>query len=306
MARCCGGGCACKVSAGSRISVTGIGSLNDPFVISADTALTVLDSDVIDLTISGAGTEISPWVLSAGFAATAQLGDIPDVAVVGVTNAQVLGWNSSLSKWTPRAPTTASAGSVQHDTSMSGDGSAGSPLQIVEDPNGGLTTAATGLGLNDTTKRTLVRKFASDAARSAASPTPTVNDLSSVTSRPGQVDYWTGSQWEPVKSQFSVDGVGQQMLSLSGAYAAGAPVTMMVRNFSGITAADGTLTVLANSLLTGKAGVLSASVAATGAQPYAPMLAAGSNYIYITARRLDTGAVLASQNISGQVTAYVY
>jgi hypothetical protein len=245
-------------------------------------------------------------VLTAGFAATAQLGDIPDVNAVGVTNAQVLGWNSSLNKWTPRAPTTAASGSVQHDTSLSGDGSGGSPLQVVEATGGGLTTTAGGLGLDDTTKRTLVRKFATDAARTAASPTPTVNDVSAVTSRPGQVDYWTGSQWLPLKSQFSVDAQSQQLLSLSGSYVDGVAVTMVVRHFSGVTAPDGTLTVLSNTLLTGKAGVLSASVAVTGAQSYMPVMAAGSNYIYITARRLDNGAVLASQNISGQVTAYVY
>jgi hypothetical protein len=254
----------------------------------------------------GSGTGLDPWIISATFADTAQLGDIPDVNVVGVTNAQVLGWNSSLNKWTPRAPTTAASGSVQHDTSLSGDGSGGSPLQVVEATGGGLTTSAGGLGLDDTTKRTLVRKFASDAARVAASPTPTVNDLSNVTSRPGQVDYWTGSQWLPVKSQYSVDGAGQQLLALSGAYVDGASVTMMVRHFSGVTAADGTLTVLPNSLLTGRAGVLSVTVNVTGAQSYMPVMGTGSNYIYITARRLDNGAVLASQNISGQVTAYVY
>lgn len=306
MARCGGAGCSCKVSAGPRITVTGIGSASDPFVIEADVNLTVGDSDVIDLSIAGGGTALSPWVLTAGFASTAQLGDIPDVAAVGVTNGQVLGWNSSLNKWTPRAPTTAAAGSVQHDTSMSGDGSAGSPLQIVEDPNGGLTTAASGLGLTSGYKNQLVRQFATDAARNTASPAPVVNSLSSVASRPGQVDYWTGSQWERVKSQFDVDADGQQLLNLSGGYVEGLPVTMVVRNFSGLTASDGTLTVLANTLLTGKAGVLSASVSVTGAQSYMPIVAAGSNYIYITARRLDTGAVLASQNISGQVTAYVY
>jgi hypothetical protein len=306
MARCCGGGCECKVSAGTRISVTGIGSANDPFVIAADVTLLVQDTDVINMSRGGSGTGLDPWIISATFADTAQLGDIPDVNVVGVTNAQVLGWNSSLNKWTPRAPTTAASGSVQHDTSLSGDGSGGSPLQVVEATGGGLTTSAGGLGLDDTTKRTLVRKFASDAARVAASPTPTVNDLSNVTSRPGQVDYWTGSQWLPVKSQYSVDGAGQQLLALSGAYVDGASVTMMVRHFSGVTAADGTLTVLPNSLLTGRAGVLSVTVNVTGAQSYMPVMGTGSNYIYITARRLDNGAVLASQNISGQVTAYVY
>jgi hypothetical protein len=286
--------------------VTGIGSLDDPFVISANVAMQVFDSKVIDLTFGGLGTTASPWVLTAGFSSTAQLGDIPDVSAVGPTNGHVLGWNSALNKWTPRAPTTAASGSVQHDTSLSGDGSAGSPLQIVEATDGGLTTTPSGLGLDDTTKRSLVRKFASDAARAAASPNPSTNDLSSVSSRPGQIDYWTGSQWLPQKSQFSVNGSGQQLLSLSGAYADGAPVTMMVRNFSGVTAADGTLTVLANSLLTGRAGVLSVTVNVTGAQSYMPVMGTGANFIYITARRLDNGAVLASQNISGQVTAYVY
>lgn len=306
MARCCGGGCACKVSAGPRILVTGIGSANDPFVVEADVDLEVLDGDVIDLTITGGGTALNPWVLSAGFASSAQLGDIPDVEVVGVTNGQVLGWNSSLNRWTPRAPTTASAGAVQHDTSLTGDGSAGSPLQIVEDPSGGLITGAGGVGLTSSYKNQLVRQFATDANRDAASPAPVINSLSSVTARPGQVDYWTGSQWLPVKSQFSVDGAGQELLALSGAYANGTAVTMLVRNFSGVTAGDGTLTVISSTTLTGKAGVLSATIQPTGAQSYMPLVGAGTNSIYVVARRLDTGAVLGGQNISGQVTAYVY
>jgi hypothetical protein len=306
MARCCGGGCACKVSAGPRILVTGIGSANDPFVIGADVDLTVLDSDVIDLSITGGGTTLDPWVLTAGFASSAQLGDIPDVEVVGATNGQVLGWNSSLNKWTPRAPTTAAAGAVQHDVSLIGDGSAGSPLQVNEDSLGGLTTFPTGLGLSNGTRRQLVRIFDSDAERDASTLIPQVNNLSSVTSRPGRIDYWTGSQWLPVKSQIYIDAGQQELLSLSGGYTANTPVTMMVREFTGVTAADGTLTILSSTLLSGRAGVLSASVQVTGVQPYAPMVAAGANYIYITARRLDTGAVLGGQNISGQVTAYVY
>jgi hypothetical protein len=306
MARCCGGGCSCRIEGGSNVVVSGIGSSGNPFVISTDVSLLALDTDVFDVSVTGAGTAASPWVVGVAYKVDAQLTDIPDVSAVAPTNAQVLGWDASIARWTPRNPTTAASGSVVHDTSLTGDGSAGSPLQVVEDPLGLLTTGASGVGLTSAGKNQLVRKFADATARAAASPAPTLNSLSMLDTVPGRTDYWTGSQWLPVEGAVSIDGDGEELLNLSGSYVEGMPTTMLVRKFSGTTGADGQFTIIPPATIASRAGVLAVTVTATGSQAYVPIVSTGTNYVFITARRVDDGAVLASQAISGQYVAYVY
>lgn len=305
MARCCGGGCSCKVQAGTRISVTGIGSSGDPFVISADNALEVTDNSVFDLTLSGSGTASSPWSLSVGFAATAKLDDLPDVNASAPTNAQVLGWDSATSKWTARAPTTAASGSVQHDTSLAGDGSAGSPLQVNE-ATGGYIETVSGLKITDAGINQMVRRFSNATARNSASPAPVINSLSALDTVPGQIDYWTGSQWLPVKGVISVDAAGAQLLALSGAYANTMPLVMLTRTFTATTSAEGLITMIPNSLISTRAGVLSVTVTPTGSQPYSATVVPATDRIDMVARNVADGAVLGGASISGQYTAYVY
>lgn len=305
MARCCGGTPRTNIEAGTNIEVVGIGSLDDPFVISTDLSMVAVDSDVFDVTIGGAGTFVSPWAVSVAFSATAQLNDMPDVDAPTPTNGQVLAWNNSTSKWEPTAPTTAASGSVNHNTSLSGDGSIGSPLQVVPDPARFLANSATGVGINDTGINQFNRRFADDTARNAASPAPVLNTLSMVDTRPGRLDYWTGAAWVQIDDALDFDAAANELLQLSGAYA-NSPLTLMVRNFSGTTDANGLLTVLSSGTLTGKAGVLSASVAPTGAVGYTVSLVPTAGQLQIQARRLDDGVLLANQAITGQVTAYVY
>jgi hypothetical protein len=305
MARCCGGGCSCRIEAGNNTTVTGIGSSGDPFVVSTDVSLMGLDNDAFDLAVTGDGTAASPWVISVGWSATAGLDDIPDVQVTTVSNAQVLGWDASIARWTPRNPTTAASGSVDTDTTLEGDGSAGDPLGVVV-ASGGLLSTTGGVGLSDSAKNQIVRKFADATARASASPAPTINSLSVLDTVPGQIDYWTGSQWLPTESAIEVDAAGEDLLALSGSYVDGMRLTMLVREFSGVTASDGSFTLIAAPTIAGRAGVLTASVTVTGAQAYVPVLAAGADYVYMVARRVDNGALLASQAISGQYVAYLY
>ena len=307
LARCCGGGsCSCKIEAGPKVTVTGIGSSSDPFVIAADVSIQVVDTTVFNLTLSGDGSTVSPWVVTLAYAATAKLNDIPDVNADAPTNGQVLAYNTTTSTWGPVAPTTAATGAVVHDLSLSGDGSAGTPLQVLEAPTRYLSTDAAGLGVTTAGINSLVRKFADSTARAAASPAPVLNSLSSLDNAPGKVDYWNGAAWISLEGAIKADAAANQFLQLSGAYANTAQLTMLVRNFSGVTDSSGNLTVIPSATLSGKAGVLSVGVTVTGAQSYMPVLGAGANYVFVQARRLDDGALLVSQAITGQVTAYVY
>ena len=134
MPTCCQGAtCACKVSAvdGGHLVVSGSGQANDPFLLSADIALGVVDNLVFDMTLNGTGIESDPWLLSVNFAATARLADLPDVADTTANLGQVLAWNGT--QWAPAPPTTAAAGSVTVGNGVTGDGSAGAPLRVVGD-----------------------------------------------------------------------------------------------------------------------------------------------------------------------------
>jgi hypothetical protein len=66
---CAGSTCGCKVTAGSGIQVSGLGTAADPFVISntgasISAAIQVGDTSTLDLTKSGSGTNVDPIVIS--------------------------------------------------------------------------------------------------------------------------------------------------------------------------------------------------------------------------------------------------
>lgn len=307
IARCCGGGsCSCNIQGGLNVVVTGVGSLQDPFVVSADLAMVASDNTVFDVTVTGSGTIASPWLVSVAFAGTARLNDLPDVTVPTPTNGQVLAWNSSTSQWEAAAPTTAATGAVNHDTSLNGTGAVGAPLAVVPYATRYLATTASGVGLTDAGINQMVRRFVDATARASASPAPVLDSLSMLDTAPGKLDYWNGSAWGPLKDDIDMDAAANQVLVLSGAYANNLPLTMLVRNFTGTTDGSGVLTVIAPALLTGKSGILSATVQATGVVGYTHTLTPGTNYLAITARNVADGALLASQAIQGQVIAYVY
>lgn len=306
MPRCCQGAtCSCLIQAsGAHMTVTGAGSSQDPYILTPNYDLTVTDSSVFNLSLTGAGTAASPWVLAAAFAATAKLDDLPDVNAPTPTNAQVLGWDSGTSKWTARAPTTAASGSVTHDTSLSGDGSGGSPLQVVEDPAGFLVTAAAGLGLSDTGKNRIVRHHVSSAARGSATPAPDLNALTMLDTAPGRIDYWNGTAWVE-QGQFDIDFGSGQLLALSGGYTGGR-LTMMVRQVTDTTDVDGLFEVLSSTDLSGFAGVLSAAFQPVGALGYAAVLETNVTEILGRAYKLTDGTYYGSQGVAGVVTAWLY
>lgn len=305
MARCCGGtgSCACKIEPGGRIAISGLGSLQDPFVISGDVGFKTTDNDTFDLGLTGDGTEDDPWNITVTFATTAKLVDMPDVTGVP-TNGQVLGWNSSTQKWEPKAPTAAASGSVATDTSLSGDGSVETVLQVREDPDRYLSTDAEGLGLNDDGINSIVRHFPDAASRTTADPAPVLNSLSILDSDPGRIDYWTGTEWAPQPTNVEVEAAGE-LVGLSGSYAGG-PVVLFIKQFEEVTDSEGVFDVLSTTDLLGRAGVLAATVQESGSQAWQALVNAGTDTVQATAFRMDDGTLLASTSVTGTVTAWLY
>lgn len=306
MARCCGGATATKIVEGAGINVSGTGTSQNPFVIDADFSFAVSDNTVFDLTLSGSGSSASPYTLSVAFAASAKLDDLPDVNAPAPTNAQVLGWDSATSKWTARAPTTAASGSVQHNTSLSGDGSAGTPLAVVPNAARYLETTASGVGLNDIGMNSTNRRFANAAARTAATPVPTLNAISMLDTAPGRVDYYNGSTWERVTSGYNLT-VGGELLEMSGPYSVGTEIDVVIKQVSTTTDANGEFDVLDSTDLSGAAGVLFAHFqeGSIGFGWNATVIG-NVDRIVGTAYRADNGQPLASQAITGTVWAYLY
>lgn len=310
MPRCCGGAtCSCVIDNGSHIQIVGTGSPGDPFVITADVALEAKDNAVFDVVVTGLGSVAAPWQIEVKYASSAKLNDLPDVNAPAPTNAQVLGWDTSTGQWTPRAPTTAAAGTVTHDTSLAGDGSAGTPLQVNEDPARMLATAAGGLGLSDAGMNSIVRRHADTAARTAATPAPVVNALTMLGSQPGKIDYWDGDSWEPA-GVFLLAMTGQEMFQLSGPYTGAQRITYMVRNVSQITDGQGVFDAIPAVDLAGRAGVITAVAQATGTGtipiPFAVILTPSSGAIKGIAYRLSDGQPVALSPINCTVLALVY
>ena len=251
----------------------------------------------------------SPWALSVAFAPTAKLDDLPDVNAPAPTNGQVLGWNSSTSRWVAQPPTTAAAGSVSHDTSLAGDGSAGSPLQVQEDPAGFLVTRAPGLGVTDSGINQMVRKFPDATARNAASPAPTLNTLSTLDSVPGKLDYWTGTEWKTAGGAFLLaDVAGEEFYQLSGPYVAG-QLTLLTRNILTTTNADGSFTLIDPTELVGRAGVMviyTQVIYGTTPLPVVIMVEGTGGGIVGHAYRVDNGEPFALGTVGVLANVYVY
>lgn len=308
MPNCCGGAtCACVVNDGAGIAVTGSGTAQDPFVIAADLALTVTDNTTFNLTLTGSGTVASPWNLTVAFAATAKLDDLPDVNAPSPTNAQVLGWDTATSKWTARAPTTAASGSVQHDTSLSGDGSGGSPLAVVTDTTHGITGRATGVGLTSFAENGLNRRYSDAVARAADTVTPTLNTLSMLDNAPGVQAYWNGSVWLPLPDSFDTEVVGDEFLQLSGPYTGTQRLTHMMKFLDNVTDGSGVVDVLDLTDLAGVAGVLAVQFTPVGEDmAWTAVLYPNTDRVSAQAYALADGTLWSGISVQGQVDAWLY
>jgi hypothetical protein len=311
MARCCGstGTCACKIEGGRNITIKGMGSSQDPFVVEANVALEVEDSPTFDVGLTGNGTQEFPWLIAIRFANGATIDALPDVNVGELeerTNGYVIGWDEATAQFTLRAPTTAAAGSVLTDASLTGDGSAGTPLSAQTDEARYVEVGANGIGLTDTGLQRIVRRYADETQRAAATPAPDPNSLSVLDSNPGQVDYWDGSEWLPIQSAVGLSVQSDALLELSGAYDGG-PVVEYVNRITLVTAADGSFDALPTSELLTYGGVLSIHVQPTGnGTPWTCMAVPTVDRIVGRAIRVDNGAALAGAQITAEVRALLY
>jgi hypothetical protein len=310
MPSCCGSGssCSCKISAGSGIEVTGSGTAVDPFVLSASVGFEAESNDRFTVTITGTGSTGNPYKMSVDYAPTSKLDDVPDVNAPAPTNGQVLSWNAATLTWVPAAPTTAAAGSVTHDQSLSGDGSVGAPLAVVPYAARFIALhAANGIGMSDAGVNQLVRHFTDAGARASATPAPVLNTLSILDSAPGQITWWDGAQWAPLAASFDTAYLGSttEFLALSGPYTSGR-LTHLVKQFSGVTDASGNVDILDASDLTGRGGVLTCQFQETGALPFKVVVFANTDRVSGHVFNLVNGTPYASQAFTGIVDAWVY
>jgi hypothetical protein len=193
---------------------------------------------------------------------------------------------------------------VVTDTTMTGDGSGGSPLSVREDPAGFIDEGASGIKITDAGINMLVRRFGTTVDRGSAAPVPVLNSLSILDANPGEIDYWTGTTWKPVANGLAGD-FGAAFLPLSGAYA-GSPVTIITRNITFTTDTVGNFDVLSTVDLSGKAGVLSVQFQETGTVPYKAIVYGNIDHVSAVAYRSDDGTPYANQALTGSVTAFVY
>lgn len=284
--------------------VSGTGTAGDPFVLSADIGFAVTSNAQFALTLTGAGTVANPWRLSVNYAPTATLAALPDVADTVPTNGQVLTWTQGTGLWSPAAPTVAPAGAVQHDATLTGDGSIDLPLGVVADDGRFITVTSNGVAMTDDGINSLVRHFPDAATRDLATPPPTANTLSILDVNPGQVEYFDGSVWLPLPGSFDTVA-STEFLNLSGPYVA-QRLTHYMSPVSAVTDASGIFDVVSIAALAGRSGVLSVQFQETGSLSWKAVLFANTNRVSATAYRLVDGTPYAGQAVTGLADAWLY
>ena len=304
---CCGGGtCSCQMIGHGAVDITGSGQPSDPFVLDVDLNLGSSTNETFTVVVQGDGSTAYPYTLDVRYSDSAKLDDIPDVLAPNPSNGQVLAWNGPQQKWLPQAPVTAAAGSVLHDTSLDGDGSAGTPLAVLPAPTRMLATFPAGLGLTDAALASVTQRFVDAAARSAAIPAPMLNQMTLLDTNPGVINYWTGSAWSVLPNQTGWNAVNGQFLALSGPFSQGLPVTIVTKQINTTTDGAGLFSVLDTTDLTGFSGILAVQLTETGSIAWKAMLNTVSNQVVGTAYRVSDGTVLAGTPITAVALAVLY
>lgn len=303
---CCGGNtCSCQMIGQGGIVIEGSGLPSDPFIIDAATYHTDSNNGQFLTTAVGVGSAADPYAIEVEYAPQARLDDIPNVDTPSPSNGQVLTWDSSTNHWVASPPAVAPVGAVNHDTSLTGDGSAVTPLGVVPHQARYIGVSPSGVGLNDSGMIAVVHHFTNDAARFGSIPFPTANMLSMLDTDPGIVFYWNGTTWTRPPNQTGWTA-SEALLELSGPYAAGIPITMGVFQVDTTTDASGNFDVLGALDLTGRSGVLSVQVQETGAVAWKAMVFDDVTKVSATAYRLTDGSVMAGTPVTATVNAILY
>jgi hypothetical protein len=315
---CCGGSgssqCSCKIEAGSGITITGTGTAGDPFILTVDAAFEGVNNQIFNVSIIGSGAELDPYQIEVTYALTAKLDDIPDVQAPAPTNGQVLGWDNAALRWTPRAPTSAAAGSVDAGEGLIGDGSVGFPLAVNWDGERRIWVESDKVGLTDLGMAEIVQHFVDAAQRDAdIDPPPLLNQITTLDTAPGQFDYFDGTIWRPIpglEAQVTA-GTATEWLAISGGYIPGMRTTRMIKQVSATTDGTGLFDILDSTDLTGYAGVLSVEFQedeGVDEIPFTAILSSANSTNNVAARayRLDDGAQYPGQAVTGTCVALLY
>lgn len=140
---CCGSGDTALIIAGQGIVVEGTGQVGSPYIValeSGQVALTVADTETIDMSITGDGTADSPFIISGNASISMrQLSDVDgsDVPVLG----DVPVFDGT--QWSFAPPPTTPPGAVNVGPGIAGDGSLPDPITI--DVADLVTTSTSGL-----------------------------------------------------------------------------------------------------------------------------------------------------------------
>jgi hypothetical protein len=290
------------------MTVSGSGTASDPFVLTSTSGLlTVQDTTTVNLTLSGSGTAASPYLVSAD--ATVRMTQLVDVDTSNTTVGYVVARQTG-GTFAMVPSTTAPAGAINHDTSLSGDGSAGNQLKVVPDTE--LAVSSTGVALNATTRHLLVRQFADSPTRAAATnPAPLLNDLSSISAAPGVLSWYDGTAWHPVNSMTKRTATGQ-LFAITGPYVAEAPIQGLTKLVTGTTDGNGQIVLLTSTDLATANGVLDCQAAAVNSATPGQVVnlstttSPNPNQVVATVFHADTGAPWTSLVVTLSVAARLY